>query len=199
MQRQAAEVTPPVKRHYQVGDRKLFLHRSGKGSPAVVFLPGAGSSGMDGFVVQRRAAELTTSVLYDRAGTGWSDRAELPRTSTQVTDELRELLPVAGVSAPYLLVGHSLGGLYARHYARPFPRRGGGPGPGGARTRGLRLLHAPEAERAVPGMGPRRGVARGVARRDRPVLPRPVRPGDGRLATGDSRAANRRSRQPRNG
>jgi pimeloyl-ACP methyl ester carboxylesterase len=46
---------------------------------------------------------------------------ELPRTSAQVTDELRELLRTAGVPAPYLLVGHSLGGLYARHYAQRFP------------------------------------------------------------------------------
>jgi pimeloyl-ACP methyl ester carboxylesterase len=121
MQHQAAEAMPPVGRHYEVGGRRLFLHRSGSGSPAVVFLPGAGSSGMDGFIVQQRAAELTTSVLYDRAGTGWSDRVDLPRTSTQVTDELRELLRVTGVPAPYLLVGHSLGGLYARHYAQRFP------------------------------------------------------------------------------
>jgi pimeloyl-ACP methyl ester carboxylesterase len=121
MQHPAAEATPPVGRHYPVGGRRLFLHRSGSGSPAVVFLPGGGSSGMDGFNVQQRAAELTTSVVYDRAGTGWSDRVDLPRTSTQVTDELRELLRVAGVPAPYLLVGHSLGGLYARHYAQRFP------------------------------------------------------------------------------
>ncbi|WP_433511846.1 alpha/beta fold hydrolase [Nonomuraea sp. CA-143628] len=113
--------TLPLGRFYEVGGRRLPLHRSGGGSPAVVFLPGAGSSGMDFLNVQERAAELTTSVLYDRAGTGWSDRAELPRTSAEVTDELRELLRVAGVPAPYLLVGHSLGGLYARHYARRFP------------------------------------------------------------------------------
>ncbi|MEV1240437.1 alpha/beta hydrolase [Nonomuraea sp. NPDC049750] len=113
--------TLPLGRFYEVGGRRLPLHRSGDGSPAVVFLPGAGSSGMDFLNVQERAAELTTSVLYDRAGTGWSDRAELPRTSTEVTDELRELLRVAGVPAPYLLVGHSLGGLYARHYAQRFP------------------------------------------------------------------------------
>jgi pimeloyl-ACP methyl ester carboxylesterase len=60
-------------------------------------------------------------VLYDRAGTGWSDRAGLPRTSAAVTGELRELLHAAGVPAPYLLAGHSLGGLYARHYATRFP------------------------------------------------------------------------------
>jgi pimeloyl-ACP methyl ester carboxylesterase len=115
------EQTLPRGRFYEVGGRRLPLHRSGDGGPAVVFLPGAGSSGMDFLNVQERAAELTTSVLYDRAGTGWSDRVELPRTSTEVTDELRELLRVAGVPAPYLLVGHSLGGLYARHYAQRFP------------------------------------------------------------------------------
>ena len=46
---------------------------------------------------------------------------ELPRSSAEVTDELRELLRTAGVPAPYLLVGHSLGGFYARHYAHRFP------------------------------------------------------------------------------
>lgn len=113
--------TPPLGRHYEVDGRRLLLHRSGSGGPAVVFLAGAGAVGLDYLNVQERAAELTTSVLYDRAGTGWSDRVELPRTSAQVTDELRDLLQTAGVPAPYILVGHSLGGLYARHYAQRFP------------------------------------------------------------------------------
>jgi pimeloyl-ACP methyl ester carboxylesterase len=112
---------PPLGRYYDVGGRRLWLHRAGGGSPAVVFLPGAGTFGLDYLNVQERAAALTTSVLYDRAGTGWSERVELPRTSVAVTDELRELLRVAGVPTPYLLVGHSLGGLYARHYAQRFP------------------------------------------------------------------------------
>jgi pimeloyl-ACP methyl ester carboxylesterase len=117
----AAGAMPPRGRYYHVGGLRLLLHRSGSGSPAVVFLAGAGAVGLDYLNVQRRAAGLTTSVLYDRAGTGWSDRADLPRTSAQVTDELRELLRAAGVPAPYLLAGHSLGGLYARHYAQRFP------------------------------------------------------------------------------
>ncbi len=116
-----AEATPPLGRYYNVGGRRLLLHRSGSGNPAVVFLPGGGAVGLDYLNVQQRAAALTTSVLYDRAGTGWSDRADLPRTSAQVTGELRELLLTAGVPAPYLLAGHSLGGLYARHYAQQFP------------------------------------------------------------------------------
>jgi pimeloyl-ACP methyl ester carboxylesterase len=122
----AASGTPPLGRRYEVGGRRLWLHRSGAGSPSVVFLPGAGAVGLDYWNLHRRAAELTTSVLYDRAGTGWSDRVELPRTSAEVTDELRDLLRSAGVPAPYLLVGHSLGGLYARHYATRFPDQVGG-------------------------------------------------------------------------
>jgi pimeloyl-ACP methyl ester carboxylesterase len=113
--------TPPLGRYYDVEGRRLLVHRSGNGEPPVVFLAGAGTVGLDYLIVQEKAAQLSTSVLYDRAGSGWSDPVKLPRTSTQVTDELRELLRVAGVPAPYLLVGHSLGGLYARHYAVRFP------------------------------------------------------------------------------
>jgi pimeloyl-ACP methyl ester carboxylesterase len=115
------EANPPLGRFYEVGGRRLLLHRSGSGTPAVVFLPGGGAVGLDYLNVQHKAAKLTTSVLYDRAGTGWSDRAGLPRTSAEVTSELRQLLRTAGVPAPYLLAGHSLGGLYARHYAQRFP------------------------------------------------------------------------------
>jgi pimeloyl-ACP methyl ester carboxylesterase len=115
------EATPPLGRCYKVGDRQLMLHRSGDGSPAVVFLPGGGAVGLDYLNVQQRAAELATSVLYDRGGTGWSARVDLARSSAEVTDELRSLLRAAGIPAPYLLVGHSLGGLYARHFAQRFP------------------------------------------------------------------------------
>jgi pimeloyl-ACP methyl ester carboxylesterase len=115
------QARPPLGRFVDVGGRRLLLHRSGNGSPAVVFLPGGGAVGLDYLNVQQRAAELTTSVVYDRGGTGWSERLDLPRTSAQVIAELRDLLRVAGVPAPYVLVGHSLGGLYARHYAQQFP------------------------------------------------------------------------------
>jgi pimeloyl-ACP methyl ester carboxylesterase len=103
-----------------VGGRRLFLHSSGSGGPAVVFLPGAGLVGLDFLNVQQRAGELTTSVLYDRAGTGWSDPAPLPRSAADVAAELRELLHAA-VPGPYVLAGHSLGALYARRFAQLFP------------------------------------------------------------------------------
>jgi pimeloyl-ACP methyl ester carboxylesterase len=114
------EAAPPVGRYYEVEGRRLLLHQSGSGGPAVVFLPRGGAVGLDYLNIQQRAAELTTSVTYDRAGTGWSDSVDLPRTSVEVTDELRALLNVAEVPAPYVMVGHSLGGLYARHYTQRF-------------------------------------------------------------------------------
>lgn len=112
---------PPLGRFYEVGGRRLLLHRSGAGSPAVVFLPGAGTIGLDHVDVQERVAAFTTSVVYDRAGTGWSDPADLPRTLAEVTGELRELLQAAAIPGPYVLVGHSLGGAYARDFAQCFP------------------------------------------------------------------------------
>jgi pimeloyl-ACP methyl ester carboxylesterase len=112
---------PPIGRYYDVERRRLLLHQSGRGGPAVVFAPGAGLIGLDYLNIHDRVSQYTTSVLYDRAGTGWSDLVELPRTAAAVTDELRGLLRAAGVPAPYLLVGHSLGGIYVRRYAQRFP------------------------------------------------------------------------------
>ncbi|MEV5682749.1 MULTISPECIES: alpha/beta hydrolase [unclassified Streptomyces] len=112
---------PPLGRLYDIGGRQLMLHRSGTGGPAVVFLPGAGMVGLDYLNTHDKVAEFTTSVLYDRAGTGWSARAQLPRSAAEVADELHAVLRAAGVPAPYVLVGHSLGGAYARRYAQRFP------------------------------------------------------------------------------
>jgi pimeloyl-ACP methyl ester carboxylesterase len=119
--RPGADPAPPLGRLYEVAGRRLSLHRSGSGGPSVVWLPGAGLVGLDFLNVHDRAAELTTSVLYDRGGTGWSDPVELPRTAAEVTDDLRDLLRAAEVPAPYVLAGHSLGAFYARRYAQRFP------------------------------------------------------------------------------
>ena len=119
--RQSPKVPPaPVGHYHALGDRRLWLYRAGSGGPTVVFLAGAGTVGLDYYNVHARAAELATAVTYDRAGTGWSDRVPLPRSSAEVTGELHELLGAADLSPPYVFVGHSLGGLYARHYATRF-------------------------------------------------------------------------------
>lgn len=86
----------------------------------MAFLPGAGLAGLDYLQLHQRVAASHASLIYDRAGTGWSDAVRLPRSSTAVTDELHTLL-TAVAPGPAVLVGHSLGGLYARHYATRFP------------------------------------------------------------------------------
>ncbi len=141
------------------------------------------------------------SADYDRAGSGWSDPVKLPRTSTQVTDELRELLRVAGVPAPYLLVGHSLGGLYARHYAVRFPDEVAAlllldPAHedynaympqeltkmwGGVEQEATRPADEPCYRRCFPVCSrPRFATARARYQALPQALPRPVRAGDGR-------------------
>ncbi|PRY46741.1 alpha/beta fold hydrolase [Umezawaea tangerina] len=112
---------PPLGRLVPVADHHLFLHTSGTGGPTVVFLPGAGLVGLDFLNVQQLAADLATSAVYDRAGTGWSTPADLPRTATEVATELRALLHTASLPGPFVLVGHSLGAFYARRYAQLFP------------------------------------------------------------------------------
>ncbi|MEK6321225.1 MAG: alpha/beta hydrolase [Acidobacteriota bacterium] len=118
---EAVHGAPPIGHLYDVEGRQLLLHQSGTGGPAVVFAPGAGCIGLDYLNIHDQVSQFTTSVLYDRAGTGWSDQVDLPRSATEVADELRSLLHAAGVPAPYLLVGHSLGGIYTRRYAQRFP------------------------------------------------------------------------------
>ncbi|HTX48189.1 MAG TPA: alpha/beta hydrolase [Caulobacteraceae bacterium] len=120
MTRTSAASAPPSGNLYAVEGRRLALCRAGEGGPAVVFLPGAGLIGLDFLNVHQEIAGHTTSVLYDRGGTGWSDPVRLPRTATEVAQELRGLLEVADIPPPYVLVGHSLGGAYARRFAQLF-------------------------------------------------------------------------------
>jgi pimeloyl-ACP methyl ester carboxylesterase len=89
--------------------------RPGFGAPAVV-LPGAGLVGLDFWSIATAG-----TVLYDRAGTGWSHDVPLPRSAAAVATELRETLIAAGEKGPWILIGHSLGAAYARRFAQLFP------------------------------------------------------------------------------
>jgi pimeloyl-ACP methyl ester carboxylesterase len=113
---------PPLGGYLEVNGRRLWLMRSGHGDPTTVFIPGAGSFGLDFLLAHQFVSEQTTSLLYDRAGTGWSEDVKLPRSIDEATDELRDLLEVLSLPGPYLLVGHSLGGAYVQRYAQRFPK-----------------------------------------------------------------------------
>ncbi|MET9515740.1 alpha/beta hydrolase [Streptomyces sp. NPDC002994] len=118
----SARLAPPIGGFQEIDGRRVFVHRSGGGGPAVVFLPGASAVGLDYFGVQQGVSQFTTAVVYDRGGTGYSDPLTLPRTAAAVATELRELLRAQNIPAPYVLVPHSLGGFYAHRFAQLYPQ-----------------------------------------------------------------------------
>jgi pimeloyl-ACP methyl ester carboxylesterase len=104
-----------------VGGHSLHIRCAGQGSPTVILESGNGGMSAHWARVQRVAAETTRVCAYDRAGLGWSEVGPEPRDAKQVSGELHTLLANAGIEGPYVLVGHSYGGLYARTYADRYP------------------------------------------------------------------------------
>ena len=105
------------KRLPRIGRAVDIINCAGVGSPVVVFDSGAGSPGYAWSNIQRQVAEFTQACWYDRAGEGWSEPGPFPRTSATIASDLHELLHAARVPPPYVLVGHSFGGLNVRAYA----------------------------------------------------------------------------------
>jgi len=101
--------------------RRLNLLCAGKGSPTVLLESGLGDSMLDWRLVQPAIARMTRVCAYDRAGMGFSDAAQSPRTASAVVADLEALLRAADVGAPYVLVGHSLGSFYVRLFADRHP------------------------------------------------------------------------------
>ncbi len=117
-----AKSYPPPGQLVDVGGYRLHIHCTGSGSPTVVIDAGLGDwSTSWGETVQPGVAKTTRVCTYDRAGMGWSDAGPLPRDAEHFARELHTLLQNANVPGPYILVGHSLGGLPVRVFAHEYP------------------------------------------------------------------------------
>lgn len=101
--------------------RRLNLYCLGKGSPTVVFESGLDDETAVWALVQPVIATRTQACSYDRAGLGFSDPGERVGTSANVVDDLYRLLAAAAIKPPYVLVGHSFGGMNVRLYADLHP------------------------------------------------------------------------------
>jgi len=114
------ELYPPPGQLLDMGGYRLHLHCKGKG-PTVVLEYGQQGSYTDWYRVQPQLAEFARVCVYDRGGYGWSDPSPKSRVPSVMADELHTLLHSAGAAPPYILVGHSFGGLNTLMFAHKFP------------------------------------------------------------------------------
>jgi pimeloyl-ACP methyl ester carboxylesterase len=137
------------------GGRRLYIRSVGSGGPTVILEPGLGESARTmARWIAPDVARTTTVVVYDRAGHGRSD-AE-PAAGADAARDLHVLLERAHVPGPYVLAGHSLGGMFALSYAHRYP----------AEVGGIVLLDSmhPHQHNAFAGMDPLLALAPTLAR-----------------------------------
>jgi pimeloyl-ACP methyl ester carboxylesterase len=99
------------------GGRHINLYCRGTGSPAVIFDSGLSDSTIAWALVQPSISKSNATCSYDRAGMGFSDAETRPSTASNDVDDIHRALQVVGVRPPYILVGHSAGGLAVRVFA----------------------------------------------------------------------------------
>jgi pimeloyl-ACP methyl ester carboxylesterase len=104
-----------------VGDYNMHIYCTGKGSPTVILEAGLNDFFVSWSKIQPELAKITRVCSYDRAGLGWSNASPHPRTSEVMVEELHTLLRNTGIESPYILVGHSFGGINMRLFARQYP------------------------------------------------------------------------------
>jgi pimeloyl-ACP methyl ester carboxylesterase len=105
----------------QVNGHEMHLYCIGEGSPTVILETGVGGIALLWAYIQPAVAEATRVCAYDRAGYGWSEVSSSVRTTRQMAAELLDLLTQASIEPPYLLAGHSFGGLIVQTFASLYP------------------------------------------------------------------------------
>jgi pimeloyl-ACP methyl ester carboxylesterase len=118
---------PPPGRALEIDGRLSHIHCAGAGAPTVVLESGLDDRGSWGWEhVRHELAEVSRVCAYDRAGTIWSEPRQGPRDANRIAGELHALLAAASEAPPYVMVGHSLGGLLVRVYDERYPGEAAG-------------------------------------------------------------------------
>lgn len=105
-----------------IGDgRRLYLLEKGAGEATVLFESGIAATNLNWCHIQEKVSQFASTASYDRSGLGWSSPCRTARTPGNIAVELHELLSEARINPPYILVGHSFGGLVMRKFALLYP------------------------------------------------------------------------------
>ena len=104
-----------------VGGFKMHIHCMGQGGPTVILETLSGGTSSYWGWVQPEVAKTTRVCVYDRAGRGWSGADSEPMTLARTVRNLYTLLTNARIDGPYVLIGHSIGGIYVRQFAAEYP------------------------------------------------------------------------------
>jgi pimeloyl-ACP methyl ester carboxylesterase len=107
---------------YSVNGHQMHMICTGEGSPAVILQAGGLAESMWWYWVQNQLASHTQVCAFDRPGFGWSEAVDGPRDALAIVAELHVLLEQAGIPAPYVMAGHSLGAMWTRVYAAQYPQ-----------------------------------------------------------------------------
>jgi pimeloyl-ACP methyl ester carboxylesterase len=109
-------------RWIEIGDRQnLFMVEKGTGDATVVFESGIAATHLNWCAIQEEVSRFACAIGYDRCGLGWSSPARTERTPANVARELHSMLEGARIHPPYVLVGHSFGGMVMRRFALLYP------------------------------------------------------------------------------
>lgn len=113
---------PAPGKYIRLDSHRLHFQDMGEGSPAVILESGLMSTLLTWQHIQAELAKSARVVSYDRAGMGWSDPGPEPRNAERIVTELRDFLYRSGIFPPYVLVGHSFGGLTMSLFAARYPQ-----------------------------------------------------------------------------
>lgn len=116
-----AHIPAPPGDFVSMGDRRVHYRVSGAGNATFVLEPGLGDYSGSWGKLEASLAQIGRVFVYDRAGLGWSDEGPYPRSPERIVTELHDVLAAANIPQPYILVGHSLGGLTQTLFATRYP------------------------------------------------------------------------------
>jgi len=112
---------PPPGNLIDVGGFKMHIYCVGEGNPTVILETLSGGTSSYWGWIQPEVQKRTRVCIYDRAGRGWSEPDPEPQSLVRNVRNLHTLLTNANIEGSYMLVGHSIGGIYVRQFAADYP------------------------------------------------------------------------------